>query len=102
MNDSYIRKIAVRIKSLIKPSALPKTGIDELFDIYAVLALAKGTFVTNEDIHNAWSAWATLYDPSNVSVVPFNDLPKDIRDEDSHFTDAIRSVAKELGEEKVS
>jgi hypothetical protein len=97
MHDkNYIRDIAERIKSKVDPSELPDKGLDELFDTYAVLALSKGGSVTNEDVHDAWSAWASKYDPTNSSLVPFDQLPKNIQSEDSRFTVAIREVAKSL------
>jgi hypothetical protein len=79
---NYIRELAEQIKSKVDPSALPSKGVDELFDTYAVLALSKGATVTNEDVHNAWSAWATKYDPTNTSLVPYSELAKEIQQED--------------------
>ena len=95
-DNSYIRKIANQIREKVDQSALPDRGLDELFDTYAVLALSKGTDVTNEDVHDAWSAWATKFDPTNTSLVPFDELSKRTQEEDSRFVGAIRSVAASL------
>ena len=95
-DENYIRDLAGQIRIKVDGSELPDQGLDELFDSYAVLALSKGTNVTNEDVHNAWSAWATKYDPSNTSLVPFNELPDNVKQEDSRFTSAIREVATSL------
>lgn len=95
-DETYIRSLAERIRSKTSQLELPDKGLDELFDSYAVLALNKGTSVTNEDVHNTWSAWATKYDPDNSSLVPYDRLPPDIQQEDTPFTKAIREVASEL------
>lgn len=95
-DKSYIRQVANQIRSRFSHSDLPNKGLDELFDSYAVLALNKGLGVTNEDVHNAWSAWATKYDSDNSSLVPFDDLPNKIKEQDTPFTQAIKEVAKSL------
>lgn len=95
-DKSYIRQVAHKIRSLFSNTELPEQGLDELFDSYAVLALNKGMSVTNEDVHNAWSAWATKYDPSNPSLVPFDDLPEKTKAQDTPFTQAIKRIAKDL------
>lgn len=97
MDDkSYIRELAQQIRAKVDQSALPDEGLDELFDSYAVLALAKGTTVTNEDVHNAWSAWATKHDPTSESLVPFEELPKKTQEDDTRFTEAIHDIAKSI------
>lgn len=97
MNDeSYIQEVAQQIRGLVDPSALPEQGLDELFNSYAVLALAKGEEVTDEDVHNAWSAWASKYSPDSKSLVPFDELSDDVKSEDTRFTTAIRTVAKTI------
>lgn len=96
-DQNYIREIAQKIRAKVDPNALPEKGIDELFDSYAVLMLAKGEHVTNEDVHDAWSAWATKYSPTSKSLVPFENLPKEVQDDDTRFTLAIRQVARAYG-----
>ena len=95
-DNSYIRELAQQIRAKVDQSALPDQGLDDLFDSYAVLALAKGTAVTNEDVHDAWSAWATKYDSQNDSLVPFDQLPADKQAEDSRFVQAIHEVSKHI------
>jgi len=97
MNDnSYIRELAQQIRAKVDQSALPDQGLDDLFDSYAVLALAKGAAVTNEDVHDAWSAWATKYDSQNDSLVPFDQLPADKQAEDSRFVEAIHEISRHI------
>src|SRR5450759_1569268 len=100
-NQNYIRKIANQIRAKAGCMALTNKGIEELFDTYAVLALAKGPKVTDEDVHDAWSAWATKFDPMDGSIVPFEDLSPKIQDLDSPYAKAIRSVATTLPEFKL-
>lgn len=95
-DETYIRDLAKRIRSKIDESELPNKGLDELFNSYAVLALSKGTAVTNEDVHDAWSAWATKFDPANKSLVPFSELPLETQQSDASFTKAIREVSTNL------
>lgn len=95
-DETYILDLAKQIRSKFNQSELPDRGLDELFNSYAVLALSKGTRVTNEDVHDAWSAWATKFDPDNNSLVPFDELPLETQQSDTKFTKAIKDVAKQL------
>ena len=100
MHDpNYIEEISALIRAKIDPNKLPDEGLDQLFASYALLALSKGQAVTNEDVHDAWSAWATQYDPTNDSIVPFDELKPDVQAEDTIFRDAIREVAGTISED---
>jgi hypothetical protein len=96
--DNYIAETAAAIRALIDPDKLPPEGLDDLFASYALLALSKGVEVTNEDVHDAWSAWASKYDPENDSLVPFEELNAKTQAEDTVFRDAIRQVAEDLAD----
>src|SRR5579884_3934624 len=54
---NYIDELARAIRARVDLSILPRSDVDRLFRIYAVLALAKGSQVTARDVHNAWAAW---------------------------------------------
>ncbi|MBE1596730.1 MULTISPECIES: DUF7701 domain-containing protein [Streptomyces] len=54
---TYLDRLADLIRSCLSPPAKPPADSDDLFRIYAVLLQAKGEQVTDEDIHNAWTAW---------------------------------------------
>jgi len=95
-NQNYIREIANQIRNKSGCMSLTNKGIEELFDTYAVLAFSKGPAVTDEDVHDAWSAWATKFDPKNGLIVPFDELSPKIKNLDSPYTKAIRSVAADL------
>jgi hypothetical protein len=100
-NQNYIREIANRIRAKANCTSLTSNGIEELFDTYAVLALAKGPKVTDEDVHDAWSAWATKFDPRDGSIIPFEELSPKIKGMDSPYKKAICSVAATLPEFKL-
>lgn len=62
---------------------------------YAVLAMAKGDFTTSKDVHEAWSAWATVrYGGTHRSLVPFDELAPQIQAYDDLYRDAIHRVAR--------
>lgn len=93
---NYITDIADAIQREVNPKYLPDQNTDSLFRIYAVLALAKGTGVTAEDVHNAWAAWISSTDPSHKSIQPFHALSLHVQNEDEPFVCAIRTVASRL------
>lgn len=95
-DQNYIEEVSERIRSKIDPNKLPDEGLDHLFASYALLALSKGEEVQNEDVHDAWSAWATQFDPDNDSIVPYDELTADVQAQDTIFRDAIREVARTL------
>jgi hypothetical protein len=94
---NYIERIASRIRSHIDPEDLPDGDVDELFALYAVLALARGPDVTREDVHNAWAAWMTTREPEHSALVPFEQLDPSTATDDEPFVIAIRQVSYDSG-----
>lgn len=92
--SNYVRALAKEIRDATDESILPEGNITLLLDLYAVLLLAKGPAVTDEDVHNAWAAWMSQEDPNHPSIVKYADLPRDTREQDKPFGDAVRAVAK--------
>jgi hypothetical protein len=93
---NYLEEIAAAIKREIPGEDLPDADTEALFLAYATLALSKGTEVTNEDVHDAWVAWMTEIDPGHDSLVPYDELPSKVKEEDSAYTRAIKKVASRL------
>lgn len=93
---SYLRDIAEAIRAEVPPSLIPDEPTDSLFAVYAVLALAKGTDVTAEDVHNAWTAWMLARGEEHESMVPYDELPVSTRREDDPYVLAVRRVAERL------
>jgi hypothetical protein len=89
---SYLRDLSEAIRAEV-PSRLIPEGADDLFLIYAVLARVKGNQVTAEDVHDAWTAWMEIHKQQHQSMVPFDQLPEDVRLEDRPFVAAIHAVA---------
>lgn len=94
----YLDDIAAKIRGHIPDERMPDVDSDDLFRLYAVLLRAKGTNVTQSDIHDAWSAWMAKRDGEHSSLVAFENLPDDVREEDRVFVTAIRKVADQLGQ----
>ncbi|MFF3787448.1 hypothetical protein [Streptomyces sp. NPDC001933] len=89
----YLDSLADLIRSCLPPDAEPPADSDDLFRIYAVLLKAKGEQVTDEDVHDAWSAWMQSVDSTHDALVPFRDLAPEMRAADTPYTVAIRAAA---------
>ncbi|MFE6050473.1 hypothetical protein ACFQ6N_06955 [Kitasatospora sp. NPDC056446] len=94
---SHLDPIADLIRACLPSEARPPAGSDDLFRIYAVLLQAKGEQVTDEDVHNAWTAWAQSTDDTHKSLVAFDELDAPTRALDAPYTSAIRTAARRLG-----
>ncbi|MGW5862080.1 DUF7701 domain-containing protein [Streptomyces sp. NPDC055239] len=94
---TYLDPLADLIRSCLPSDAEPPADSDDLFRIYAVLLLAKGEQVSNEDVHNAWSAWMQSADSAHKALVPFSDLDTETRALDAPYTEAIRAAARRRG-----
>lgn len=90
---NYLTELGKAIQREVDSSFLPDGDTTSLFRLYAVLALAKGTAVTGEDVHNAWAAWMSDQDITHESIRPYHQLPSHVQREDQVFVDAIRKVA---------
>jgi hypothetical protein len=97
MTDNYVSTIAMTIRQNVSPKLMPKGDVDLLFLFYAVLALTRGESATAKDVHDAWTAWMTARGEEHNSMVPFDQLPECVKDEDEPFLRAIRTVARKLG-----
>lgn len=73
-----------------------------LQNVYSLLVLTKGQDVTLKDVHDAWAVninqtWDFETYGNHFSIVPFDQLSKEVQDKDQKFVDAIKATAKELG-----
>jgi hypothetical protein len=93
---NYVDLVAEGIRRRIPAASLPEGDIGTLMRLYALLALAKGPGVSSEDVHDAWSVWMTIQGEGHESLVPFDQLPRDVRRLDDVYVEAIRAVASEL------
>ena len=93
---SYIDELAAQIRQQVPPEVLPVDDTRQLFRMYALLALAKGTAVTPADVHNAWAVWMLERNPDHSAIRPFDELTAAAQASDEPFAEAIRSVAERL------
>jgi hypothetical protein len=90
---TYLDELAAEIRRQVPADLLPSENTGTLFRIYALLALAKGTAVTAEDVHNAWSVWMHELNPGHRSIKPFKELDEATQASDEPYVNAIRAVA---------
>ena len=91
---TYLDRIGEAIRRHIPDDLLPDGDTDQLFRLYAVLTLAKGTDVTAADVHNAWSAWMQTRNPEHESLRPFEELDWQRKVADEPYVEAIRAVSR--------
>ena len=91
---NYLDDLGDKIRAQVPQSDLPEENTKDLFRIYAVLLLAKGSAVTAEDVHNAWAAWMSTTDPGHDAIVPFAELSSDVAADDVPYVDAIHAIAQ--------
>lgn len=93
---TYLDDLAATIREHAPAGATPAPGLDSLFRLYAVLALAKGEEVTAEDVHNAWAAWTLESGAHHREVRPYRELDDATQAEDSPYAEAIHLAVREL------
>jgi len=89
---SYVDRLAREIQQELPRDLLPAGETDELFRLYALLALLKGTEVSTQDVHDAWSTWMSARDPNHRSLRPFGELDPETQRADEPFLAAIKTV----------
>lgn len=91
---NYIDELADAIRRRTPSELLPRDAEDlrRLFRLYALLACAKGRQVGLRDVHDAWVVWMLERGESHESMVPFEDLPMAVQQEDLPFVKAILSA----------
>lgn len=92
---NYLARAAERIRHALPPGTEPPPDSEDLFLLYAVLLRTKGVDTTARDVHDAWSAWASVHEPGHESIRPYEELPQSVRSEDEPFASAIRRCAAE-------
>lgn len=68
----------------------------DLLDLYTLLALTSGVTTSWGDVHDAWAIWKNRTKPDHKSLIPFIDLPANVRKLDKEYADAIIETAKQL------
>lgn len=86
--ENYVAEIITRI-NIELPGLEPA-----LAQLYALLALTKGTGTTLEDVHDAWSIWTATTRSSHRSLIPFAELSHEVQELDREYMDGIHRVAR--------
>jgi len=94
---TYLDELAAEIEQQLPSDLLPDENPKLLYRLYALLALIKGTGVTDVDVHNAWATWMAERDPDHRFIRPFVELEPEVRATDEPFAEAIRVVAGRHG-----
>jgi hypothetical protein len=93
---AYIQDIADQLHAELGDLLPNDARYQPLARIYAVLVLAKGTKTTMVDVHDAWTAWCEVDDPSHRSMIPFTELDLDRQLLDHPYLAAIHKVRTNL------
>lgn len=96
MMRMYLDTISERIRSHIPDDRMPAENPEDLLRLYAVLLRVKGIDVTESDVHDAWSMWIARDRPTHESLIPYEDLTPEVREQDAVFANAIRKAAHEM------
>ena len=95
--ETYIDKIVTKVENKlhIKDKNLAK--------FYALLVLVKGKNITLKDVHDAWAVNMNYknktdfcYGHEHKSIVPFNELSKEVQEKDSKFLSKLLEIANDL------
>lgn len=92
----YLDDLAAKIREHIPENRIPNSNAEDLFRLYAFLLRAKGASVTESDIHDAWSIWMAKRDVDHESLVPYENLSEEVREEDRIFATAVQRAADDL------
>lgn len=90
---NYLDSLAGRIREQLAPDLRPETREDELYRLYALLALVVGHRCTLENVHDAWSTWMTADQPEHKALIPFDQLSREAQLKDMPYLTAIHRVA---------
>ncbi len=97
--ENYINKIANAVGEKCGIS-IDNEEYGSLLRLYALLALTTGSSTTLENVHDAWSAWRSNTVPDHKSLIPFQELSKEVQELDRPYRDAIREVSHIVRETK--
>jgi hypothetical protein len=93
---NYLRPIANRIRDRVPRQMLPDGDATLLFDLYAALALSRGTQTNERDVHDAWVIWMISKAEDHPAMVPYERLERARQREDRPYVEAIREVARSI------
>jgi hypothetical protein len=72
-------------------------GLDpDLAQLYVLLALTRGTRTTLRDVHDAWAVWRNNTRPDHPSLMPFDQLTREVQELDRPYMQAIHKTARQV------
>ena len=99
-DETYVDALAARIRKATPKDLIPEDAssaeVDQLFRLYALLALVRGRDVSAANVHDAWSTWMLgRGEGDHESIVPFVALDDEAQEQDDPFVRAIRAAVAE-------
>lgn len=95
--SNYIQTVEDKLEERLKMRGTPYEG---LLQVYALLVFVAGERCTKRNIHDAWSGWQNLTNPEHRSLIPFDDLTREVQRLDEEYRLAVVAVAKEIASPK--
>ena len=90
MKENYIKNAKDVLRETFKENDLV-VG-EGLLDLYTLLLLTKGLKTTEKDVHEAWAIYTNQINPRHKSLIPFEDLTKEVQDLDTPYTETIKDT----------
>lgn len=99
--ETYIDRVVEKVSNI--------AGLynKELIKYYALLVLIKEKDVTAKDVHDGWAMSMNYREKSDhcwghehKSIVPYEELNREVQEKDFYFVRELRKIAKELKEER--
>lgn len=95
---NYVFELRKKLMNNMKKYGVAATSIEDMLyvDFYTLLVLTTGENTTLEDVHNAWACRVNRKNKTHPSLVPFNELSKEVQDKDIPYQQAIIETAKQI------
>ena len=90
MRENYIKNAKEVLRETFEENDLQVD--DKLLDLYTLLLLTKGLKVTGKDVHEAWGIYTNQVNPRHKSLIPFEDLTKEVQNLDTPYTETIKDA----------
>lgn len=90
MKENYIKNAKDVLRETFEENDLV-VG-EGLLDLYTLLLLTKGLKVTEKDVHEAWAIYTNQINSRHKSLIPFEDLTKEVQNLDTPYTEAIKDA----------
>lgn len=90
MKENYIKNAKDVLREAFEENNLVVD--DSLLDLYTLLLLTKGLKTTNKDVHEAWAIYTNQINPRHKSLIPFEDLTKEVQNLDTPYTETIKDT----------